>query len=305
VDRVSVAAENRLEIGPMASRPTPRWRHTAAQLHALEQVQREIHATDPHLRRKYLRDFNSAFRTYDAVLMPAELDDIYLAADVLLVGDYHSLPASQDFATDLLRRLSRAGRKIVLGVEFVFAHNQPALNAWSAGRIDGSELRRRIRFDSEWGYGWRPFYRLLQAGRGFADRIVALDHMPRNDLSRIGERDRHAASRLASIRQQHPDAVIVALFGESHLAPNHLPELLRRRRPADHIVTVLQNIDPLYWRASGESPQRLDAVRVSPDVVCVFNSTPLEKYASYHLCIQRWQHGHVRSRADTRTDARS
>ncbi len=275
----------------MASRSTPRWRHTAAQLHALEQVQREIHATDPHLRRKYLRDFNSAFRTYDAALTPAELNGLCRSANVLLIGDYHSLPASQNFAADLLRRLSRAGRKLVLGVEFVFAEDQPALDAWSARLIDGPELRRRIRFDTEWGYNWRPFLGLLRAGRDFTERIVALDCVRRSDLSRIVERDRHAAAKLASLRQQHPDAIIVALFGESHLAPNHLPELLRRRRSGDCIVTVLQNIDPLYWRASGEFPERLHAVRVSHDVVCVFNSTPLEKYESYHTCIQRWREG--------------
>ena len=182
----------------------------------------------------------------------------------------------------------------MLGVEFVFAQDQSALDAWYAGRIDAPELRRRIRFDSDWGYNWRPFYRLLLAGRDFAERIVALDCMPRNDLGKIASRDRHAAAQLASIRQQHPDAVIVALFGESHLAPNHLPGLLRRRRPSDRIVTVLQNIDPLYWRASGESPDPLHAVRVSNDVVCVFNSTPLEKYESYHFCIQRWRQGHLR-----------
>ena len=95
----------------MPSRSTPRWRHTAAQLHALEQVQREIHATDPHLRRKYLRDFNNAFRTYDEALTPAELDGICHSANVLLVGDYHSLPASQGFAAGLLRRSRAPGAK--------------------------------------------------------------------------------------------------------------------------------------------------------------------------------------------------
>jgi hypothetical protein len=281
----------------MASRSTRRWRHTAAQLHALEQVQREIHATDPHLRRKYLREFNSAFRTYDAVLTPAEMDGIYGSADILLIGDYHSLPESQRFAAELLRRLSRTGRKIVLGVEFVFARDQRAVDEWSAGRIDGRALRRRIRFDSEWGYNWSPFLRLLQAGRKFADRIVALDRMPRNDISRIAARDRHAAAGIATIRRQDPGAVIVTLFGESHLAPNHLPERLRGLRPHDRIITVLQNVDSLYWRACNASSERLEAVRVSDDVFCVFNSTPLEKYESYHTCIQRWRYGHVRGSA--------
>ena len=36
------------------------------------------------------------------------------------------------------------------------------------------------------------------------------------------------------------------------------------------------------------SREAVEAVRVSPDVVCVFNSTPLEKYENYRLHLSRW-----------------
>jgi hypothetical protein len=80
----------------------------------------------------------------------------------------------------------------------------------------------------------------------------------------------------------------MVLFGESHLAPGHLPLILRDRLPGQRLLTVLQNVDALYWRAAGESCPHVDAVRVSEDVICVFNSTPLEKYESYRLCLDRW-----------------
>jgi len=54
------------------------------------------------------------------------------------------------------------------------------------------------------------------------------------------------------MRRRHPNAVIFVLFGESHLAPGHLPQLLRDEMPEAKIVTVLQNVDALYWRAAGE-----------------------------------------------------
>jgi Haem-binding uptake, Tiki superfamily, ChaN len=278
----------------MVKKASLRLHHTAAQLHALEEVQREIHAADPYVRRKYLRDFGDAFRTYRSVLSSSDLQAVYESADVLLVGDYHSLAASQDFTAGLLEQVAESGRELILGLEFVFSSDQQALDLWCAGQISGPELRARIRFDSEWGYDWRPFYRLLQAGRKCASRIVALDCIPRNDISRIAARDRHAAARLAQVREEKPEAAIVVLFGESHLAPDHLPGVLRRLRPADRIVTVLQNIDPLYWRALGEHSENFEGVRVNEDVVCVFNSTPLEKYESYRLCLQKWQQGQIR-----------
>src|SRR5215469_14854815 len=63
-------------------------------------------------------------------------------------------------------------------------------------------------------------------------------------------RDRHAADKIAEIRQKHPGAVILILFGESHLAPGHLPHTLEEKLPAERTLTVLQNVDALYWRAA-------------------------------------------------------
>jgi len=90
--------------------------------------------------------------------------------------------------------------------------------------------------------------------------------------------------------------VIFVLFGESHLAPGHLPRVLRQAMPEAKILTVLQNIDALYWRAAGERADKVEAVRVNDEVICVFNATLLEKYESYRLFLDQW------SRCDTGPD---
>src|ERR1700727_967390 len=58
--------------------------------------------------------------------------------------------------------------------------------------------------------------------------------------------------------------------------------------PGEKILTVLQNVDALYWRAAGEPVDKVEAVRVQDDVLCVFNATPLEKYESYRLFLDQW-----------------
>src|SRR5262249_792735 len=146
----------------------------------------------------------------------------------------------------------------------------------------------RIRFDLDWGYEWEPFYKLLETARLHAEAIYGLDCMPREDLRKIGARDRHAAAKVVEIREMHPEAQIMILFGESHLAPNHLPKLLREYLPGAKVLTILQNVDALYWKAAGELCDRVEAVQVTDDVVCVFNATPLEKYENYRLCLDRW-----------------
>jgi hypothetical protein len=129
---------------------------------------------------------------------------------------------------------------------------------------------------------------LLVTARDHAEAVYGLDCMPREDLRKIGARDRHAAVKIAEIRERHPNAVIFVLFGESHLAPGHLPRVLHEQLPGTKTLTVLQNIDALYWRAAGERADKVEAVRINDDVLCVFNATPLEKYESYRLFLDQW-----------------
>jgi hypothetical protein len=272
-----------------------RLRRSAAQLHALVQVEREIRAADTCSRRKYLREFNNAYQDYKRVLSDHEYHAELLAADLILLGDYHALPKSQQFAAELVETLaSITGRPVILGLETVFSKDQQVLDDWRTGAIGDLELREGIRFDTEWGYDWASFYEMLSVSRLHATEIVALDSFPRGDLRRIGLRDRHAAAKIAEAHERHPGAILVVLFGESHLAPNHLPMLVKSALPSQRVLTLLQNIDPLYWKAAGER-DTVREVQVVRDVVCVFNSTPLEKYESYRLCIERWRQTRVQA----------
>ncbi len=252
-------------------------------------MEREIQAQDSHRSRKYLREFNEAYRQYDSLLDSQQVQNALHAADLVLIGDYHALPAAQRYAASLVEQRALAGdRRVVLGVETIFARDQHILEEWWRREIDEAELRQRIRFDLDWSYDWTPFYELLVAARDHAECVYGLDCMPRDNLRKIGARDRHAAAKIAEIRQRHPDAVIFVLFGESHLAPGHLPRLLRKGMPQAKTLTILQNIDALYWRAAGERAEKVDAVRVNDEVLCVFNATPLEKYESYRLFLDQW-----------------
>ncbi len=268
-----------------------RSRRSAAQLLVIANVEREIRAVDPAASCKYLREFIEAYSSYEKVIAPEDVSREIANAGIVLVGDYHALPNSQRYLTTLLRGTELRQRPVVLGVESIFSHDQHILDEWRRGEIDEDELRQRIRFDRDWGYDWPPFYELLSAAHDHGAEIYGLDCMPREDLRKIAARDRHAADKIAEIRRHHPDALIIVLVGESHLAPQHLPALLRQRLPAEPLLTVLQNVDSLYWHAAGEAGDHVEAVEVRKtaheNVLCVFNATPLEKYEHYRLYLDR------------------
>ena len=260
-------------------------RRAAAQMHALAAVRREIGSRDRASGRKYLQEFSQAFPDYERTLTSDNLHDRVTAADILLVGDYHSLAASQRFTASLIERLALV-RPIVLGVEAVLSRDQELIESWWRREISEDELRRRLRFDKDWGYDWAPFLELLVAARDHAEGIYGLDCLPRDDFRRIRSRDRHAAAKIREIHERYPEARIVVLFGESHLAPRHLPARIREILPQPSVLAILQNLDNLYWKAAREEAS---AVAINQEAVCVFNSTPLEKYESYRTWMAKWE----------------
>ena len=91
---------------PKLWKPAAGLRRSEAQRHALKAVVRQIRTCDPNSRRKYLREFNEAFRSYESVLSRADFDSLIVSAGVVLVGDYHALAASQNRALGRLLRPS-------------------------------------------------------------------------------------------------------------------------------------------------------------------------------------------------------
>ena len=170
-------------------------RKSAAERRALLSVQRELRLIDSCSRTKYLKDFREAFRAYERLLLPDEIESFAKSCDVLLIGDYHALPSSQQFTARLAIQLKQEGdRSVIVGVEPIFKRDQAILDDWQAGSIPDSELRMRLRFDNQWGYAWEPFIQMLHMLRRSGIPMFGLDCYPRGDMRRIGTRDRHAAS---------------------------------------------------------------------------------------------------------------
>jgi uncharacterized iron-regulated protein len=265
-------------------------RRSAAEKHALLPLQREIGSIDRLSRRKYVQEFTEAYQSYERVISKDSLLRFCADADTLLVSDFHALDSCQFFLCETLEELTRTQqRPLVLLLEAIFTRDQHIVDEWQADVISDGELRQRLRFDLDWGYEWEPFLHTLKLTRELRIPIYGADCAPRGNMRRISQRDRHAADAVARARRSHPDALLVVLFGESHLAPNHLPREVSERMPAECVRTVLQNVDALYFHSAGELHQQIAALRVDASTAAVFNATPIEKWQSYRLWIARWR----------------
>ena len=258
----------------------------------VRRLRSELRRDDPTARSTYLRAFH---REFDRDPEPSSFDDLIIAcfkADIVYVGDFHALPRSQEFAARLLDEIARRSRRAVLAVEMVYGRHQAALDRWMAGRISEAEFLRRIRYEQEWGYDWPAFRAVFDAARRHGIAVSGIDAAPRNGMRTIGKRDRHMAVRIAEIFESSPEAKVVALVGESHLATSHLPskvrEELARRNLERRSVRVLQNLEEPYWRLVAKGGDLADTVTLGRNVYCAFNASPLEKYEAYRQTLERW-----------------
>ncbi|MFQ5766602.1 MAG: ChaN family lipoprotein [Acidobacteriota bacterium] len=248
---------------------------------------------DRHTRRKYIRDFLQEYRTYREL---ASYDDLVVQgfrSDIIYIGDYHALPECQAFCARFLSDMILRSSHVVLALEMIFSRQQRVLDAWMEGELETSEFLHRIRYDEEWGYDWQGYQKILETARQSGIPVVGIDCEPRSGFRMIRRRDAHSAERIAEIFLRDPQAKVVVLIGESHLARRHLPlrvfRDLEKRQMESRTLTIVQNIDSMYWQRAAAGQDEVEVVRLESDRYCVFNASPITKYESYRRLIERWR----------------
>ena len=161
----------------------------ARQKAAAERLRREVLGIDGSLRHPYFRDLRRQTREFDGVMSLDEVFEACAQVDIVYVGDFHAVPAYQTLAADLLEHIAREVPHAALGIEFVFARQQPLLDRRQAGLIDDVTFLRRIHYREEWGYPWEGFAALLDRARTIGVPVHALDAPPRGGFDGLTRRD--------------------------------------------------------------------------------------------------------------------
>jgi hypothetical protein len=255
-------------------------------------LRKAIVGIDRNGRRRYIREFHEEFSRFEAI---SSLDDLIIAcykADIIYIGDYHVLPAAQQFAARLLGEVAARSQRVILCLEMVFTRHQRTLDRFMKGEIGEGDFLRAIRYDQDWGYDWPSFRRLFEVARERGVSVFGIDSEPRSGFRYIRRRDAHAAATIADIAVRHPAAKIVTVIGESHLARNHLPrrlqDQLKSRGLEKRGVIVLQNLETIHWQLAERGIDHVDVVTLGPDRFCHFNTGPIAKYEAYRQAIEAW-----------------
>ncbi len=236
--------------------------------------------------RAYERSYRRRVRRYRRRISYDEVIRRAAAADLVYVGDYHTLKQAQKAFTKLVERSLGHGRPAALALEFVQSAHQVHLDRYLAGRIREATFLRRIEYPAHHIFPvWPAFKPIFELARLLGLPVFGIDLA--GEGATLSRRDRHAAALLAELWRQQPERQIFVLTGQLHVAPPHLPDAVDRaaRRlglPPPRRLVVYQNCEDIFWRLTAEGLEHeTEAVEVSDEELSLMNTSPIVAQQSY------------------------
>lgn len=238
-----------------------------------------------------------------------------LNSDVVLIGDYHTYQQAQRTALRVLRELvsKKTGKSYVLGLEFVSSQHQKVLESFMKGKLSEKDFLKKIDYEKVWGFPWEHYAPLLEFARKNRIQTIALNR-PKGPLpplaalkaarksGDLGARDEWAAGMI--LDQVHAGKKVVAIYGELHLSPSHIPDniLLLSKINAwktPRTLVLHQNQDELFWiLAEKRLEQTAGIIELSNGDFCIFSGTPWTRMQS----LINWLQGDLASFMDEEED---
>jgi uncharacterized iron-regulated protein len=225
----------------------------------------------------YERRYKRATARFEGITTLEAVKNAVRAADVVLVGDYHTLPAAQATFLDLVQHALKSPRRIVLGVEFLESRYQPLLDKYLRHRASEDSLVAKSAMAPFWD-GFRPLFELARKRRL---EVIAIDSRPPG-TNTLRRRDVHAATRMVEAARAPDSPRVLALMGQFHIAPGHLPKELTALAPELKQLSVYQNCESIHWTlAKQRMAESVDAVKLSATELCLLHTSPVECQRSF------------------------
>ena len=108
-----------------------------------QKIQKLVVGVSPAFRR-YEAEYRRATQSFRRTLGLAEVRQQLALADVVYVGDYHTLKAAQQGYLELLTAAVATGRRVCVALELIEGKHQPQVDALIAGRIKARTFLDRV-----------------------------------------------------------------------------------------------------------------------------------------------------------------
>ncbi|MCJ8275950.1 MAG: ChaN family lipoprotein, partial [Bdellovibrionales bacterium] len=209
-------------------------------------------------------------------------------ANVVYGGDFHPFAQAQRTHLRILRELL-GEREIVLGLECFFSDKQVFIDAYLKNEISEDEFLDKVEWDELWGFPWTHYRPLIEFARKNNIKILALN---KTTAIRTGEslhlRDDWAAEIVSQSLQSHPSHLHYVIFGDLHMAENHLPQSVNKKAQKEvQAVTLYLNSEKIYFELMEQGLEsEVEFVQYNESQFCILSSPPWVKWQSYLMYLE-------------------
>ncbi len=254
-----------------------------------DEIKKIIGTISPAMK-KYYRDYKREFQniecTPDQCSSKKELLDKTAECDLFFCGDYHTLQHSQHSFLTVAKDVFYRRGGVILGMEMVRIEHQKYLDSYLSGKIKEELFLKKIKYAENWGFNWNNYRPVFEFALQNKIRIVALSSGNSEDGNMLRDRDDRAAEKIAEELPRNLSVPFLVLFGDLHIAHNHIPgktfTRLKKKGISPKTVIVFQNSETLFWKLEEKNiNDEVDVVKIRENVFSIQSVAPWIKLQSY------------------------
>ncbi len=246
------------------------------------QVHHRLGSSVPELER-YQLDYDKEFSLKWTPSKPDNLWNEIARSRWILMGDFHAMKQSQKAHLRVLRHIP-VRRSQILAVEFFEAAHQKYIDQFMTGALSEKDFLKKVQWTENWGFPWEHYRPLVKYAQKHKIPLVGLN-FPKKNLT---GRDGAAAKIISQLFDQHPESLIVVIFGDLHLAQNHLPAAVQKLHPKISApLRIFQNAEGIYFKLlAQELESSVDLVQRGKKNFCLMSVPPWVKWQNYLLYLE-------------------
>lgn len=223
----------------------------------------------------------------------SDLQSVYSClqqVQVVFGGDFHPFSQAQRAHLRIMRKVVE-DRPLVLALECLFVDQQSYVDQFLAGNISEKQFLRKVQWDSKWGFPWAHYRPFFDFARTHKLPLLGLNvHVEEKDEN-LHIRDKFAAQALVHYHQRYPEALIYVVYGDLHIAENHLPKALKQAirpvQPVLDMATLYLNSEHIYFSLAEEGREgKVEVVAYNDRQFCILSSPPWVKWQSYLMYLE-------------------
>lgn len=235
--------------------------------------------------KSYAQEFKGNWKESSHEVMKVELAKF----KIVLGGDFHAFSQAQRTHLRIIRDWPQE-KPLILALECFEARDQSHLDKFMSDKISEERLLQLVEWSRRWSFPWSHYRPLLVLAKSRGIKVYGINKFyKRRTKKSLICRDDFAAQRISRLALKSPQATIYVIYGDLHLAADHMPLVLKKHLKSSgrEIAKVFQNSERLYFKLVRQGRELdVDVLKKNQNSYCVMSSPPWVKWQSYLMFLE-------------------